>query len=108
MRVLMIVVVLMIVSVSVCVRHFRLRRRSLIRLCHLSRGQFHAFQSVCLPGRSHFANGRGLRSLLLYESSPDRVKPAHPLPFDLKAFTRGRRRPNCFPAPSTNAPIPLS
>jgi hypothetical protein len=35
---------IMLVLVIVCIRYFGLLLGSLIRLCHLSRGQFHAFQ----------------------------------------------------------------
>ena len=44
--------VVMIVRVLVCMRYFGLLLRSLIRLCHLSRGQIHAFQEASVSAAS--------------------------------------------------------
>ena len=78
MRVLMIVIMCMLVWL----RHFGLLLCSLIRLCHLSRGQIHAFQEasvVCRVVRNALASAV-YASLLLYEPSIERVKPQAVLP----------------------------
>ena len=74
MRVLMLMIVIM--RMLVCRCYFGLLG-SLIRLCHLSRGQIHAFQEASLSVAS-FRNaltGAFYASLLLYEASIERVKP---------------------------------
>jgi hypothetical protein len=52
---------LMIMVVLVCVRHFGLLFCSLIRLCHLSLGQFHAFHEASDLPRRRMLDERGLR-----------------------------------------------
>ena len=52
---------LMIMMVLVCVRHFGLLFCSLIRLCHLSLGQFHAFHEASDLPRRRMLDERGLR-----------------------------------------------
>ena len=50
MRVLMLVIMVMRVLVGMC--YFGLLLGSLIRLCHLSRGQIHAFQKASVSAAS--------------------------------------------------------
>ena len=73
MRVLMIFVsMLVIVRLLYC----GLLLGSLICLCHLSRGQVHAFQETSVSVAPHAMRyERGYASLLLYEASVERVKP---------------------------------
>jgi hypothetical protein len=61
MRVLMIMIMLVLVILRI--RYFGLLLCSLIRLCHLSRGQIHAFQETSRSTASHALPGaRGIRS----------------------------------------------
>ena len=72
MRVIMIV----IMRVLVRIRCFGLLLGSLISLCHLSRGQIHAFQETSVSAAPHAMRyERGYASYLLYEASVERVKP---------------------------------
>ena len=59
MRVLMIMIMLVLVILRI--RYFGLLLCSLIRLCHLSRGQIHAFQEASMSAASPCADERGLR-----------------------------------------------
>ena len=71
---LMCMVVIMLVIVRI--RHFRLLLGSFICLCHLSWGQVLAFQETSVSVAPHAMRyERGYASLLLYESSVERVKP---------------------------------
>ncbi len=72
MRVLMLMIMLVIVRI----RYFGLLLRSLICVCHLSRGQIHAFQETSVSAAPHAMRYQcGYASLLLYEASVERVKP---------------------------------
>ena len=73
----MLVLVLVSMLVIVCIRYFGLLLRSLMGVCHLSRGQIHAFQETSVFCRAPHATRyeRGYALLLLYEASVDRVKP---------------------------------
>jgi hypothetical protein len=72
MRVLMIMLMLVIVRI----RYFGLLLRSLICVCHLSRGQIHAFQETSVSAAPYAMRyERSYASLLLYEASVERVKP---------------------------------
>ena len=96
MRVLMIVIMLVIVRI----RDFGLLIRSLICVCHLSRGQIHAFQETSVsaaPPAMRYE--RGYASLLLYEASVERVKPRAVRHSGPKA--RARSKPS--PEPPSNA-----
>jgi hypothetical protein len=72
----MIVFMLVIMWVIVRIRYFRLLLGSLICVCHLSRGQVHAFQKTSVSAAPHAMRyERGYASYLLYEASVERVKP---------------------------------
>ena len=72
----MCVLMIVIMRVFVRIRCFGLLLGSLISLCHLSRGQIHAFQETSVSAAPHAMHyERGYASYLLYEASVERVKP---------------------------------
>src|SRR5258707_11736533 len=99
MRVLMIMIMLVIMMVIVCICYVGLLLRSLICLCHLSRGQVHAFQETSVSAAPHAMRyQRGYASYLLYEASVERVKPAPSLLSSESGYS-----PNNHPGIPSNA-----